>query len=114
MNSNQTVSDTKEINRSLDYSVYDGMAYSVMAGAGETYFSAFALFLKATTAQIGFLSALPPLLRSFAQLLSAWLGQISGQRRLIILTGTSLQAISFIPLLFLPVLFPDYCVKLLI
>ena len=114
MDSNQTASDTKEINRSLDYSVYDGMAYSVMAGAGETYFSAFALFLKATTAQIGFLSALPPLLGSFAQLLSAWLGQISGQRRLIILTGTSLQAISFIPLLFLPVLFPDYCVTLLI
>ena len=38
--------------QSLRHSVRDGVAYSVMAGAGEHYLSAYALFLKATTAQI--------------------------------------------------------------
>ena len=33
------------VDRSLRHSVRDGMAYSVQVGAGETYFSAFALFL---------------------------------------------------------------------
>ena len=104
----------QEVNRSLRYSVRDGVAYSVMAGAGETYFSAFALFLKATTAQVGMLSSLPPLIGSFSQLLSAWLGQIIGQRRRIILIGVYLQALSWIPLMLLPVVFPDYGVMLLI
>lgn len=104
----------QEVNRSLRHSVRDGVAYSVMAGAGETYFSAFALFLKASTAQVGLLATLPPMIGSLAQLLSAWLGQIVRQRRAIILTGTSLQAFSWLPLLLLPLLFPDYGATLLI
>src|SRR4030067_1340604 len=59
------------IDKSLRHSVKDGVAYSVMAGGGESYFSAFALFLKATTEQIALLASLPPLLGSFAQLVSA-------------------------------------------
>lgn len=101
-------------NRSLRHSVHDGVAYSVMTGAGETYFAAFALFLKATTAQIGILSALPPLIGSFAQLVSAWLGHVIGNRRKIILTATMLQALSWIPLLLLPLFFPDQSLILLI
>ncbi|KAF0191963.1 MAG: hypothetical protein FD165_1297 [Gammaproteobacteria bacterium] len=104
----------QEVSRSLRYSVRDGVAYSVMAGAGETYFAAFALFLKATTAQVGLLSTLPPMIASLAQLLSAWLGQIVKRRRLIILAGTSLQAVSWIPLLLLPVIYPEHGVTLLI
>lgn len=103
----------KEIADSLRSSVRDGVAYSVMMGAGETYFSAFALFLKATTQQVGFLSALPPLIGSFVQLFSAWLGHIVGSRRQIILMGVSLQALSWIPLFVLPLVFPDYAVFLL-
>ena len=36
------------VDRALRHSVRDGMGYSVQVGAGETYFSAFALFLNAT------------------------------------------------------------------
>jgi hypothetical protein len=43
-----------------------------MMGIGETCLSAFALFLKASTPQVGLLASLPPLLGSLAQLLSAW------------------------------------------
>ena len=65
----------QETNKSLQHSLRDAVAYSVMTGSGETYLSAFAVFLKATTAQIGLLASLPPLIGSFAQLLSAWLGR---------------------------------------
>lgn len=103
-----------ETDRSLRHSVRDGVAHSVMLGGGEIYFSAFALFLKATTAQIGLLASLPPLLGSFAQILSAWLGHVTGKRKAIIVTGASLQAFIWLPLVILPLYFPDHAATLLI
>lgn len=85
-----------------------------MAGSGETYFSAFAIFLKASTAQIGFLASVPPLLASFAQLLSAWLGHVTGKRKAIILVGASLQAFIWIPMALLPWLPTDHSVEIFI
>ena len=102
------------INRSLRHSVRDGAAYAVMSGSGETYFSAFAIFLKASTAQIGFLASVPPLLASFAQILSAWLGHIYGNRKAIILIGASLQALIWIPIALLPFFPTDYSVEVFI
>ncbi|MDH5612144.1 MAG: MFS transporter [Gammaproteobacteria bacterium] len=101
-------------NRSLRHSVRDGAAYAVMLGSGETYFSAFAIFLKASTAQIGFLASVPALLASFAQLLSAWLGHSFGNRKAIILLGASLQALIWIPMSLLPWLESDYVVEIFI
>jgi MFS family permease len=102
------------IDRSLRHSVRDGAAYAVMSGSGETYFSAFAVFLKASTAQIGFLASVPALLASFAQLLSAWLGHTFGNRKAIILTGATLQAFIWIPMAMLPWLATDYDVEIFI
>jgi MFS family permease len=102
------------IDRSLKHSVRDGAAYAVMSGSGETYFSAFAVFLKASTAQIGFLASVPALLASFAQLLSAWLGHTFGKRKAIILTGATLQAFIWIPMAMLPWLDTDYAVEIFI
>src|SRR5690606_20160294 len=76
--------------------------------------SAFALFLKATTPQIGLLASLPPLLASFMQLVSAWLGRLTGQRKPIILAGAALQAASWVPILALPLLYPAHAVPLMI
>jgi len=85
-----------------------------MVGGAETYFSAFAVFLKATTAQIGILASLPPLLASFMQLVSAWLGRRTGQRKRIIVHGALLQAVTLLPLALLPLVFPDHAATLLI
>ena len=85
-----------------------------MFGMGESYLSAFAVFLKATTPQIGLLVSLPGLLASFMQLFSAWLGRRTGKRKGIILIGASLQALSWIPVAALPILFPGNAVVLLI
>lgn len=102
------------VERSLRHSQRDAAAYAVMMGAGETYLSAFAVFLKVTTPQMGLLSSLPPLLGSLAQMLSAWAGRGGGRRRAIILAGAGVQALAWLPIALLPLLFPDWALPLLI
>jgi MFS family permease len=85
--------------QSLQHSIKDGVAFSIMAGVGENYFSAYAVFLKATTQQVGLLVALPPLLASFVQMLAVVLGQVMGIRKGIIVFGA---------------MFPDYAFSLLL
>ena len=92
------------VDRSLRHSIRDGVAFSVQVGAGETYFSAFALFLRATAPQVALLTTLPPLLGSLAQLFSAWVGRYIGRRRLVLI-GCVLQAAIWIPILLVPMLF---------
>lgn len=106
-------SDPK-INASLRHSLKDAAAFATMIGIGETYISAFALFLKASTPQIGLLASLPSLLASFVQLFSAWLGRLTGQRKMIVLIGASVQAFAWLPLALLPILFREYALPLLI
>jgi MFS family permease len=100
--------------RSLRHSVRDGVAYSVMAGGAETYLSAFALFLRATTAQVALVATVPPLAGAFFQFLAAWLGHRFGRRKPVILAGAVLQMLMWLPLLVLPVLFPQHAVALLV
>lgn len=100
--------------QSLRHSVRDGVAYSFMAGAGEHYLSAYALFLKATAAQISWLAAFPSLLGSFAQLFSAWLASRIGRRKPIIMFGVGLQTVMWLPIIWLPYFFPEHAVTILI
>lgn len=94
-------SKDENIEKSLNHSIKDGISFAIMGGVSENYFSAYAIFLKATAPQIGLLASVPPLLASFAQMLSVWLGQVTGQRRGIIVAGALLQvaALSCIALL---------------
>jgi MFS family permease len=102
------------VDRTLRHSVRDGVAYSVMSGGGETYFSAFALFLKASAPQVALLSVLPQLLGSLAQLLSAWLGARLQRRKRLILAGAGLQALVWLPLVALPLAYPELAFPLLL
>lgn len=99
---------------SLRHSIRDGVSWSIMIGSGESYFSAFAIFLKATTAQVGILATLPPLIASFAQLLSSWLGRMGSRRKSIIVFGATLQGLALFPLAILPLWFPEHAIPLLI
>jgi len=94
----ENIQTSRDVERSLQCSIRDGVAYSVMTGGAEAYLSAFALYLSASTAQIGWLVALPPLIGSLAQPLSAWLGRRTGGRRPIILFGARMQALAWIGL----------------
>jgi len=112
--SRQSFSKDPAVEQSLRHSIKDAVFFSTMTGGAESYFSAFGVFLRATTAQIGILASLPPLLASFMQIVSAWLGRATGHRRQIIVWGAILQALTLVPLALLPSLFPTHAVPLLI
>ncbi|MEJ2138701.1 MAG: MFS transporter [Gammaproteobacteria bacterium] len=109
-----TFSSNPQTDQTLQHSLKDSGAFAVMTGIGETYLSAFALFLGAGTAQIGLLSSVPPMLASLVQIFSAWLGHTLGHRKRIILVGATIQCLAWPLILLLPVLFPVYSVALLI
>jgi MFS family permease len=113
-NTSQLLVKDPVVDRSLRHSLWDGVYFSAMIGTAESYFSAFAVHLRASTSQIGVLAALPPLLASLMQLASAWLGRRLGKRREIIVLGALLQAGALIPLALLPLAIPELAVPALI
>lgn len=84
-----------------------------MTGGLETYFSAFALFLKATATQVAVLVTLPNLLGSLAQIYSAWIGHRINRRKPIIIGGAYAQALVLPLILALTFLFPAHAIPLL-
>lgn len=89
----------------LRYQVREGALCSVMSGAGETYLSAFALLLHANPFQIALLAALPQVVGTGSQLLSVKVLQRRKARKPLILIGATGQAIAWVPLFLLPMLF---------
>lgn len=87
--------------KSLRHSIKDGVSFALMTGSSETYFSAFAIFLKASSQQVALLASLPPLLASFVQVLAVFIGQRTGARKNIVIVGAIVQlfALAFIALL---------------
>lgn len=85
-----------KIKKSLKYSVLDGSFYSVMVGFGESFFSAFAIFLKATNFEIGLLTSLPQALGSFLQIFSKHLIDFFKSRKLFVCIAAFLQGIMYI------------------
>ena len=96
------------------YGVRDAAFQAASQGGGENYFSAFAVLLHASPFQIGVLSALPQLIGTVAQLSSVKLLQYFGMPGRLIKTGGTGQALSWLPLLTLPLLISDYGPWLLI
>jgi MFS family permease len=86
----------------------------VTQGSGEQYLSAFALLLGASPFQLSLLSALPQLIGTGAQLASLKLLRWFPDRKALIRTGTGGQALSWLPILVLPLLFPAFGPWLLI
>lgn len=96
------------------HGIREGAGTAVMQGAGENFFTAFALTFHATTSQIGLLNVLPAFIGTFAQLASVlWLRWFD-HRHAIVVGGATTQAILWLPLLLLPFLFPEYGVILII
>lgn len=100
--------------KSLHSQVHEGACAAVMQGSGETYLSAFALLLHSTSFQIGLLAAVPPIVGTAAQLLSVKVLDRMQARKPLILIGAASQAIAWLPLFLLPMLFPAYGAWLLL
>jgi MFS family permease len=82
--------------KSLRYSILDGTFYSAMVGFGESFFSAFAIFLKATSLQLGLIGSFPQFLGSLSQLFSEKLIHVFGSRKRFVATVAFLQALMHI------------------
>ncbi len=93
--------------RSRRYGIREGAFQAIMLGGGESYLSAFALLLHASAFQIGLLSALPQLIGTGSQLLSVKALSWVRHRKSLILTGAAGQAFVWVPLLALPLIFPE-------
>jgi MFS family permease len=94
--------------RGLRYGLRDGACQAVTQGSGEQYLSAFALLLHASPFQLSVLSALPQLIGTGAQLVSVKLLQWFPNRKVLISIGTVGQAFAWIPIVLLPLLFPQW------
>lgn len=89
------------------FGIRDGLFQAIAQGGGEQYLSAFALLLHATPFQLSILSAIPQLLGTWAQFISVkiahWFPSLSTQ----VYWGIIGQSLSWIPILTLPLLWPD-------
>jgi MFS family permease len=104
-----TVSQSQSVGeRGRRYGLRDGACQAVTQGSGEQYLSAFALLLHASPFQLSILSALPQLIGTGAQLVSVKLLQWFPNRKALISSGTVGQAVTWIPIVLLPLLIPQW------
>lgn len=89
----------ERIKNSLVYSILDGTFYASMIGFGESFISAFAVFLKATNIQLGLLSSLPQMIGSFSQLFSNRLIKLFNSRKKLVCAFVFLQALMYLPIM---------------
>lgn len=89
------------------FGIRDGLFQAVAQGGGEQYLPAFALLLHATPFQLSLLSAIPQLLGTWAQLISVELSHWFPNRVSQVFWGVVGQSVSWIPILALPLLWPD-------
>ncbi|OGW47701.1 MAG: hypothetical protein A2078_05825 [Nitrospirae bacterium GWC2_57_9] len=85
------------VRKSLRYSVTEGALAAAMVGFGESFFVAYALLLRASTLQVGLLSALPQALGALLQFFSNDLIRLFGSRRRFVVSGALLQALMYLP-----------------
>ncbi len=88
----------RDRNSSETASIRDASCYATMMGAGESYLSAFGIFLHASVFQIGVLAALPPFLGSLFQAVSVWLSNRFSNRRSLIVVSSAFQGLLWIPI----------------
>ncbi len=94
-----------QVRKSLKNSVLDASFYASMVGLTQNYISPFALAMKATTTQIGFLTGIPSLAQVFTQLLSPVLAEKVRSRKNMIVWGSFLHGLMWLPVLLIPYLF---------
>jgi MFS family permease len=90
--------------RTRKLSVKEGSAYSVMDGFGLRYISPYALYLGATNKQIGMLSSISVLLSHLSQLFTLKALKHTTRKKLLV-GGTFLQAISWILVLIIGIIY---------
>lgn len=89
------------------FGIRDGLFQAITQGGGEQYLSAFALLFQATPFHLSILSAIPQLLGTWAQLVSVKVSHWFPNRKSQVFWGIIGQSVSWIPILALPLLWPQ-------
>ena len=92
--------ERETIEKSLNYSIREASANSVMVGSGESFISAFIIRLGATNFQIGLLTSLSNLVAAISQVISTDITDATKKRKKIILISILIQSLVWIPLIF--------------
>jgi MFS family permease len=103
-----------QVRKSLKNSVLDASFYSSMMGLTQNYISPFALAMKASTTQIGFLTGIPSLAQVLTQLVAPWLAEKARSRKNLIVLGSFLHGLMWLPVLLIPYVFHTHQVMWLI
>lgn len=90
--------------KSLDLSIKEGAAASVMTGTGNNFIIPFALALNSSSFQIGFLSSFSSIIGPISQLFSSHLMERYSRKKIVIVT-VLLQALLWLPMIFLGAMF---------
>jgi len=97
----------KKKERSVDYSVKDGLFTAIKAGFTENFVMPFAIAMNATGGMLAALSSVPQLIASFMQLFSQSSLKIFKTRGRLIFFSAFIQAFMWIPLLLIPLFVHD-------
>lgn len=103
-----------KVRKSLRVSFIDGLFSSSMTGMTGDYITPYALALKATERQIGFLGALPSLVSSLVQLHSPDITEKLKSRKIMMNIFVLLHALMGIPIILAPYIFKIHPVVFLI
>lgn len=75
------------LRRTLDHSQKDAVTSAMMTASNDNFLNAFAIYLQASAAQLGLLTALPQFFGALMQLMSIWLGRLIPRRTLVFVTA---------------------------
>ena len=92
-------SPTPLVDRALGLSVIDGLLFSLMVGASESYFGACAVALGHTDTALAMLATLPLFAGALAQALTGPLVLMLGSRKRVVVMGATVQALSHLGLI---------------
>jgi MFS family permease len=90
-----------KVKSALRFSLFEGVSHSVMVGIGEHYLLAYAILMSATDLELGLIATLPIFLASILQLFSIKIMHNSRSRKRPILSFVFLQALTWIPIIFI-------------
>ncbi len=87
-----------EPTKSERYSLRDASAFAVVLGGAEAYFSAFAVFINASTFQLGLLATVPLFIGNLFHVAGVWVSDRLRFRRTPIAIGALLHALTLLPI----------------
>jgi MFS family permease len=93
--------------KSIEYSVKDGLFTSIKGGLTENFVMPFAISLNATSGMLAAISSIPQLFASFMQLFSQDSLKFFKTRNKLIFWSAFVQAFMWIPLIFIPLIAGD-------